>query len=65
MAVAGLRLRKIAGTANPSRAVSALNAPAYVASVAGPFRSLRHFIETLPKERTLLIGHQDTAGRWK
>ncbi|HZK78527.1 MAG TPA: hypothetical protein VFC35_06450 [Gemmatimonadaceae bacterium] len=64
ISLAALRLRKIAGTTNPSRAVSVMRAPAYVAGVAGPFRGLRQFIETLPAERTLLVGAGATSGRW-
>ena len=60
-----MRLRKVVGTANPSQAVSVLRAPAYFAGVAGPFRELREFIETLPADRTLLIGAGATTGRWK
>lgn len=60
-----MRLRKVVGTANPSQAISVLRAPAYFAGVAGPFRELRQFIETLPADRTLLIGAGATTGRWK
>jgi hypothetical protein len=65
VALGAMRLRKVVGTANPSQAVSVFRAPAYVAGVAGPFRALRQFIETLPPERTLLIGAGATTGRWK
>ncbi len=64
LALGAMRLRKVVGTANPAQAVSVLRAPAYVAGVAGPFRSLREFIETLPPDRTLLIGAGATTGRW-
>jgi len=37
----------------------------YTNEVASTFRSLRGFLETLPRDRTLLIGPFGTAGRWK
>jgi hypothetical protein len=64
VALGVMRLRKVVGTANPSQAVSMFRAPEYVAGVAGPFRGLRQFIETLPPDRTLLIGAGATTGRW-
>ncbi len=64
VSLVAVRLRKIAGTTNPSQAVSLLRAPDYVAGVAAPFRGLRQFIETLPPERTLLIGSGASTGRW-
>ena len=60
-----MRLRKVVGTANPSQAVSVMRAPAYFAGVSRPFRELREFIETLPIDRTLLIGAGASTGRWK
>jgi hypothetical protein len=37
----------------------------YTSEVASTFRSLRGFLETLPRERTLLVGAFGTTGRWK
>lgn len=64
VALGAMRLGKVVGTANPAQAVSVFRAPAYIAGVAGPFRGLREFIETLPRDRTLLIGAGATTGRW-
>ncbi|HUR00293.1 MAG TPA: hypothetical protein VM166_12625 [Gemmatimonadaceae bacterium] len=64
-ALGAMRLRKVVGTANPSQAVSVLRAPAYFSGVAKPFHELREFIETLPTDRTLLIGAGASTGRWK
>ena len=37
----------------------------YTSEVATTFRSLRGFLETLPRNRTLLIGTLGSTGRWK
>ena len=64
--VIGLRWWKVAGGASESvLAVSVTNAAGYINGVGGTFRGLRGFIETLPRDRTLLIGDPGTAGRWK
>lgn len=61
----GLRWYRVAGTgADRSLAVSAATAPEYISEVATTFRSLRRFVETLPKDRTLLIGGRGEVGRW-
>jgi hypothetical protein len=61
----GLRWYRVAGTgADRSFAISLLQAPEYVAEVSGTFRSLRQFVETLPRNRTLLIGARGEVGRW-
>jgi hypothetical protein len=65
-AVATLRWYRIAGTeVDRSYAVSVNRAPAYVKGVSTIFRSLRNYLETLPKDKTLLIGAAGTVGRWK
>lgn len=64
--VGALRWYRVAGTgADRSYAVSMNRAPAYVNGVSTTFRSLRNYLETLPKEKTLLIGSPGTTGRWK
>ena len=62
----GLRAWKTAGTAAERyNAVTAASIPSYVSEVSGTFRSLRSFLESLPKEKTLLVGGRGTLGRWK
>ncbi|MEO8578491.1 MAG: hypothetical protein ABI556_17395, partial [Gemmatimonadales bacterium] len=64
--VVGLRWWKVAGGASESvLAVTVTNAASYINGVSGTFRGLRRFIETLPPERTLLLGDIGTTGRWK
>jgi hypothetical protein len=64
--VGALRWYRVAGTgADRSYAVSMDKAPAYVNGVSTTFRTLRNYLETLPKEKTLLIGSPWTSGRWK
>jgi hypothetical protein len=64
--VGGLRWWKTAGSASESYfAVTATRIPDYVSDVSGTFRELRRFIETLPPEKTLLIGTRGAMGRWK
>lgn len=61
----GLRWYRVAGTgASRSLAVSFVQAPEYVSQVSTTFRSLRRFVETLPKDSTLLIGARGEVGRW-
>jgi hypothetical protein len=65
-AIAGLRWSRVVGTGvDRSYAVSMGRAPAYVNGVSTTFRSLRRYLETLPKDRTLLIGTEGTVGRWR
>ncbi|MGK2962301.1 MAG: hypothetical protein ACSLFK_09180, partial [Gemmatimonadaceae bacterium] len=62
----GLRAWKVAGSASERYfAVTVQRVPAYVTEVSGVFRPLRGFLETLPRDRTLLIGGRGTVGRWK
>lgn len=61
----GLRWYRVAGTgADRSLAVSLVQAPQYISEVSTTFRSLRQFVETLPKDSTLLIGARGEVGRW-
>jgi hypothetical protein len=63
--VAGLRSWKVAGTASERYfAVTMKRVPEYVRDVSVTFRSLRGFIETLPKDSALLVGSRGTFGRW-
>ncbi|MDQ3244723.1 MAG: hypothetical protein M3Q09_13430 [Gemmatimonadota bacterium] len=65
-AMTALRANRIAGTENRSAlAVSIAEVPEYAVDVATVFSELRVFLETLPRERTLLIGARGTPGRWK
>lgn len=62
----GLRVWRLGGsTSERYYAVNVSSAPRYIADVAGTFRGLRGFLESLPRESTLLIGDRGTAGRWK
>jgi len=64
--VVGIRAWRFAGTASEKKfAVTAASTPDYVGDVATTFRSLREYIETLPKEKTLLVAEIGTMGRWK
>jgi hypothetical protein len=45
--------------------VSMSAAPRYVSDVATTFRGLRRFIESLPRDSTLLVGERTSMGRWK
>ncbi len=63
--VVGLRWWRTAGTASERvLAVTLSSAPGYITAVSRTFRGLRHFLETLPQDRTLLIGDEGSAGRW-
>ena len=64
--VLGLRTWKTAGTASERmHVVTVTSAPDFVAEVGGTFRSTRKYLETLPRDRALLIGGRGTIGRWK
>jgi hypothetical protein len=66
MLVVGLRVWKTAGTASERYHVVTLKSvPAYHNEVSSTFRSLRNYLETLPRDRTLLMGGAGAAGRWK
>lgn len=60
-----VRSQRVVGTAGDRRAgISIGRTMGYVNEVATTFADLRRFIETLPRDRTLLVGDYDTAGRW-
>ena len=64
-AAGGLRLSRMAGTgAARSFAVSAAQTPEYVHEVSRTFRSLRGFLDGLPRDKTLLVGQVGQAGQW-
>jgi hypothetical protein len=58
-----LRSRRMAGTLS-AHGVSLAETRAYVKQVSSTFSDLRTFLETLPADRTLLIGARPTLGRW-
>jgi hypothetical protein len=68
-AVGGLvyvRTQRVGGSgADRSSAISIGASRRYVGEVASTFRSLRGFLETLPRERTYLVGFPGSSGRWK
>ena len=64
--VVGLRTWKTAGTAAERfHVVTVASVPDYLREVGGTFRSLRGYLESLPRDRTLLVGGRGTIGRWK
>lgn len=64
--VVGLRWWRLAGTASERvLAVHVTDAPRYISDVSNTFRGLRRFLESLPRDRSLLIGDGGTTGRWK
>jgi len=68
LALAGLvylRSQRIVGTSSErSAAVSLAEARLYVEEVSSTFRALRNYLETLPRDRTLLVSEADAYGRW-
>ncbi len=63
--LAGLRIWKLAGTASEKvLAISVGQAPEYISGVSNTFRDLRGYLETLPRDKTLLIGDRGAVGRW-
>jgi hypothetical protein len=61
-----LRSERITGTlSDKSAAISIGESRAYIRDVSSTFQLLREFIETLPRDRTLLVGARGTVGRWK
>jgi len=65
-AVIGIRAWRFAGTASEKKfAVTITSAPSYVGDVADTFRGLRQYVETLPRDRTLLVSERGAMGRWK
>jgi len=72
LAVAGvgglvmLRSARIAGTESKrAGSISIGETRAYVGEVSSTFRALRTFLETLDRDRTLLLGTRGNFGRWK
>jgi hypothetical protein len=65
-AVVGIRAWRFAGTASEKKfAVTVTSTPSYVLDVATTFRGLRHYVETLPPDKTLLVSERGSMGRWK
>jgi len=61
-----LRAERIGGTASDRAvAISVAGTRRYVNEVGSTFRGLRNFLETLPRDRTLLISEPAAYGRWK
>jgi hypothetical protein len=61
-----VRSQRIVGSAADRRAaISIGQTRGYVGEVVSTFADLRRFLETLPKDRALLIGPTGTVGRWK
>jgi hypothetical protein len=60
-----VRSQRVVGAGIEERGMSLGATRRYTSEVASTFRSLRGFLETLPRERTLLVGAFGTAGRWK
>jgi hypothetical protein len=59
-----LRSNRMIGVTANRGAISVANTRGYVKEVATTFRDLRRFLETLPRDRTLLVGAYGTTGRW-
>jgi hypothetical protein len=63
---ATLRSARTARTASRAAATSPLErAFQYTAEVADTYRGLRNFLETLPRDRSLVVTSGGEAGRWK
>lgn len=60
-----LRSNRVVGSIANHGAIPIAGTPGYVREVSSTFRELRHFLETLPRDRTLLISANSTSGRWK
>ncbi len=61
-----LRSQRIVGAVgNHGAAISLGETRGYVGEISSTFGDLRRFLETLPKDRALLIGAAPTVGRWK
>ena len=61
-----LRAERIGGTASDrTAAISVAGTRGYINEVGSTFRGLRNFLETLPRDRTLLISEPGAYGRWK
>ena len=61
-----VRSQRVVGTAgNRSAGISIGETRGYVNEVSSTFRDLRGFLESLPRERTVLVAILGTVGRWK
>jgi hypothetical protein len=61
-----LRSQRVAGAGTDGSTPISIGATRrYTTEVASTFRSLRGFLETLPRDRTLLVSNFGAAGRWK
>lgn len=61
-----VRSQRVVGTAGDRPAgISIGQTRGYVTEVSSTFRDLRGFLESLPRERTVLVGVLGTVGRWK
>jgi hypothetical protein len=64
--VVGIRAWRFGGTASEKKfAVTVARAPQYVTDVSRTFRGLRGYIESLPRDRALLVSDRGSMGRWK
>jgi hypothetical protein len=60
-----VRSQRLVGSQGDRRAgISIGETRGYVNEVSSTFGDLRRFLETLPRDRTLLVGVPGTAGRW-
>ncbi|HYN80305.1 MAG TPA: hypothetical protein VES88_02300 [Gemmatimonadaceae bacterium] len=61
-----LRSQRVAGTTvDRGAAISIGQTRGYVGEVVSTFGDLRRYLETLPRDRSLLIGGPGEGGRWK
>jgi hypothetical protein len=64
--LAYVRSQRVHGSnADGGSAISIGASPRYIHEVTSTFRSLRTFLETLPRDRTLLVAIPGSTGRWK
>ena len=64
--IIGIRVWRLGGTASEKKfAVTATRAADYIGDVATTFRGLRGYIETLPRDKVLLMSDRGSMGRWK
>lgn len=64
--IAAIRVWRLGGTASEKKfAVTAGRAAQYIGDVATTFRGLRGYIETLPRDKVLLMSDRGSMGRWK
>lgn len=65
--VIGVQASKARGLllSSQSRVVELMNLPRYVHGVSDTYRPLRHFLQSLPADRTILTSSKLSMGRWK